>query len=66
MIGGGADPRLQTRSLLVALLDPASRKPVLQLRIDKPIDTSPATAEAVINAAVTELFTKYPTRTAKP
>ena len=44
------------------MLDPKSKKQLLQMRLDKPIDTDPAQAEAIINTAVAELFEKYPTR----
>jgi hypothetical protein len=50
----------------VALLEPASRKRLLRLRIDKPIDgVERSQSESVINAAVTELFEQYPTRAKK-
>ena len=59
----GLRPERTVGSLVVALLDPASRKPVVQLRIDRPVDRSDI--EGSINALVPELFTKYPTRDAK-
>jgi hypothetical protein len=52
-------------TLMVALMDPGTRKRVVQLRTDKPLDAEPAKLEAGINAAVTEMFTKYPTRQKK-
>jgi uncharacterized protein DUF4136 len=48
--------------LLVDFLDPRSRKQLLRLRIDKPIEAEAAQAEAAINEAVAEMFAKYPTR----
>jgi hypothetical protein len=51
---------------MVALLEPASRKRLLRLRVDKPINgVERSQAEVVINEAVTELFQQYPTRTKK-
>ena len=32
--------------------------------MDTPIDLDPSTSEAKVNAAVAEMFAKYPTRTA--
>jgi hypothetical protein len=61
----GLRPEQSVGTLIVALLDPGTRRRLLQLRTDRPIDTSPAGLEADINRAVTELFEKYPTRTAK-
>ena len=58
----GAPAQTAVGTLSVVLLDPKSKKELLQMRLDKPIDTDPAQAEAVINTAVTELFEKYPTR----
>jgi len=59
----GLRPERTVGSLVVALLDPASRKPVVQLRIDRPVERSDI--EGSVNTLVTELFTKYPTRDAK-
>jgi hypothetical protein len=50
-------------TLVVDLRDPATQQPLFRVRIDKPIDTEPEQAEAVINAAVTAMFEKYPART---
>ena len=50
--------------LIVELRDPATSQPLFRARIDKPIDADRAKLEAEINAAVKELFEKYPTRTA--
>jgi hypothetical protein len=58
----GALPQYPVGTLLVAMLDPGTRRRLVQLRTDKPIDLDPAQAEAVINSAVTDLFAKYPTR----
>ena len=40
-------------------------KEILRGRIDKPIELEPAKVEAAINAAVAEIFAKYPTRMKK-
>jgi hypothetical protein len=61
----GARPEYKVGTLMVALLDPGTRNRLLRLRTDKPIDTEPAKLETAINAAVSELFASYPTRTAK-
>ena len=58
----GVRPQYSVGTLMVALLEPGTYRPLLRMRIDKPIDVSPAKQEAEINAAVAELFTKYPTR----
>jgi hypothetical protein len=58
----GALPQYPVGSLLVAMMDPGTRRRLIQLRTDKPIDVDPSKAEPVINSAVTELFAKYPTR----
>ena len=59
----GLRPEHTVGSLVVAMLDPASRKPVLQLRVDRPVDR--ADIEGSVNTLVGELFTKYPARDAK-
>ncbi len=62
----GLQPEISVGTLMVALLEPASRKRLLRLRIDKSIDgVERSQAEGVINAAVAELFQQYPTRTKK-
>ncbi len=57
----GVRPQRNVGTLVVAMLEPASRRELLRLRADKPLDTDPATFEREINAAVAELFAKYPT-----
>ena len=49
-------------TLSVILINPPAKERILELRLDKPIDTDASRAEATINAAVAELFTKYPTK----
>lgn len=62
----GALPMYKVGTLVVWLQDPKTRTRLLQLRTDKPVDTTDdAKVEAAINAAVKELFEQYPTRTAK-
>jgi hypothetical protein len=58
----GMRPEFAVGMLTVALLDPSARRPLLQLRADKPIDTDTAGLAAAIDAAVAEMFAKYPTR----
>ncbi len=58
-------PQYPVGTLVVALLEPASRKRLLRLRTDKPIDTEPAKLEAAINSAAAALFAEYPTRKKK-
>jgi hypothetical protein len=50
-------------TLIVLMLDPKDRKEVLRARLDKPVDTDPAHAEAELGEAVADVFAKYPTRT---
>jgi uncharacterized protein DUF4136 len=60
----GLQPEISVGTLMVALLEPGSRKRLLRLRVDKSIDgVERAQSERVINAAVTEMFEQYPTRT---
>jgi hypothetical protein len=61
----GALPQYPVGTLLVAMLDPGTRKRVVQLRTDKPIDVDQAKLEAVINSAVAEMFAKYKATTSK-
>jgi hypothetical protein len=61
----GKRPQYSVGTLVVALLDPGTRHRLLRLRTDKPIETAPGKLEPAIDAAVTELFTKYPTRAKK-
>src|SRR5580765_2131063 len=47
--------------LIVEVRDPTSQ-PLFRVRIDKPLDVERDKPETVINAAVTEMFEKYPPR----
>ncbi len=58
----GGLPTYPVGTLLVAFLDPGTRKRLVQLRTDKPIDLDRSKADAIINGAVTELFSKYPAK----
>jgi hypothetical protein len=59
----GLKPQYQVGTLVVALLDPPTRKRLLRLRIDKPITVPRDQMQPVIDGAVDALFEKYPTRT---
>jgi hypothetical protein len=59
----GLRPQYSVGTLSVALLEPESRRRLLRMRLDTPIDTEPAKLEAAINSGVAEMFEKYPTRT---
>jgi hypothetical protein len=61
----GSRPQYWVGTLMVALLEPGSRRRLLRMRVDQPIDIEPAKLEAAINTAVAALFAKYPTRVGK-
>ena len=61
----GLQPQYSVGTLMVALLEPKSRNRLLRLRADKPIDGDTGKLEPVINSAVAEMFTQYPTRRQK-
>jgi hypothetical protein len=61
----GVRPQYPVGTLVVAMLEPASRRRLLRMRVDQPIDTEPAKLEAAINDAVAALFAEYPTRAPK-
>ncbi len=61
----GMRPESSVGTLVVSLLEPGSRRQLLRMRLDKPIDVEPAKLEAAINAGVAEMFAKYPTRQVK-
>jgi hypothetical protein len=61
----GLRPDRWVGTLVVALLDPPTRKRLLRMRVDKPIDIEPSQLQATIDTAVSELFAKYPTRATK-
>jgi hypothetical protein len=61
----GLRPEYPVGTLAVLLFEPNSRRRLLRLRLDKPIDTAPEKLDATINDAVTAMFEKYPTRTTR-
>ncbi len=63
--GSGSYPEYSVGTLVVALLEPESRRRLLRLRADKPIDFEPTKLETAINSAAAELFAKFPTRQRK-
>lgn len=60
----GARPQYAVGTLVVGLLDATSRKELLRLRADKPIEST-QNLEPVIKSVVAEMFEKYPTKTQK-
>ena len=58
----GAAREFAVGTLVVDVRDPANRQSLFRVRMDTPIEKDPATFEAKINAAVTEMFEKYPPR----
>lgn len=48
-------------TLYVVMLEPGTRRKLLELRLDKPIETDMTKAKTTIDGAVAELFTQYPT-----
>jgi hypothetical protein len=59
-VKNGVAPQYAVGTLVIDLTDPAGRKPLFSVRIDKPIDTDRSTLETTINGAVTAMFEKYP------
>jgi hypothetical protein len=57
--------QIDVGSLLIQMLEPGTGKELFHGRVDKPIDTDPEQLTAAINAAVADVFAKYPTRTKK-
>jgi len=57
---GGA-PEYAVGVLILDVRDATARTPLFRARLDQPIDTAQAQAEATIQAAVKSLFEKYPT-----
>jgi Domain of unknown function (DUF4136) len=53
-------PEYAVGTLVVSLLDPASLRPLLQLRVDRPVDRDEL--DATIGGTIQELFTYFPTR----
>ena len=61
----GTRPEYSVGTLVVALLDPGSRRRLLRLRIDQPIESDPAKLQATIDGAVASMFARYPARRPK-
>jgi len=61
----GILPQYPVGTLVVDLLDPATQRQLLRLRLDKPLNADPSKLESAINSAVAELFANYPTRQKK-
>jgi Domain of unknown function (DUF4136) len=61
----GRRPESWVGTLVVALLDPATRRRLLRLRVDQPIEIDRETLGATIDSAVTAMFAKYPGRRSK-
>jgi len=55
-------PQYTVGTLVVLMLDPGSRKELLRMRADKPIETSQDKLDAAIHSVVQEMFEKYPTK----
>lgn len=61
----GTRPQYWVGTLVVALLEPETRKRLLRLRIDQPIQVDRTQLDATIDRAVADLFAQYPTRRRK-
>lgn len=61
----GVRPQYSVGTLMVALLEPESRRRLLRLRMDTPLDTEPARLEGEISSGVAAMFQKYPSRQKK-
>jgi hypothetical protein len=49
-------------TLVVLLLEPRSRRELFRARVDTPMAAEPSHVAAQLDAAIAEMFTKYPTR----
>src|SRR5262245_19081685 len=61
----GSMATLEVGTLVVRFAEPGTRRQLLELRLDKPIDASPSQLESTVKGAVTEMFATYPTRQKK-
>jgi hypothetical protein len=61
----GLLPQYSVGSLVVVFYEPKTRRQLLRMRVDMPIDTKPAELEASINKAVEMMFAEYPPRKKK-
>lgn len=62
---GAVRPTYPVGTLAVDLRDPKTGQPLFRVRIDTPITSERDKIETDIDAAVTAMFEKYPTRTSK-
>ena len=60
--GEGTRPQYDVGTLLVLLLEPGTRKEVFRARVDQPIEVDVEKVKPIIDAAVKEMFAKYPRR----
>ena len=60
--GEGTRPQYDVGTLIVLLLEPGTRKELFRGRVDQPIEAEAGKVKPVIDAAVKEMFGKYPTR----
>jgi hypothetical protein len=58
----GTRAQYDVGTLVVLLLDPATRHELFRGRVDKPIVLDAEKVQSVVDTAVTEMFAKYPTR----
>ena len=58
----GVRPQYSVATLAVALLEPGSRRQLIRMRADRPIEPDTTKLEGSIKAAVADMFAKYPTR----
>jgi Domain of unknown function (DUF4136) len=61
----GTRPQYDVGTLVVLLLEPASRKELFRARVDTPIELDSATVAPIVDSTVTEMFAKYPTKIKK-
>jgi hypothetical protein len=56
----GPPPAITVGTLIINLTDAATRQLLFSARLDMPLDWSPATYQATVDAAVAAIFDKYP------
>jgi len=61
----GLLPQYPVGTLVVVFYEPKSRRQLLRMRVDMPVDTKAAELEASINKAVEMMFAEYPPRKQK-
>ena len=60
--GEGTRRQYDVGSLVVLLLEPQTRKELFRARVDQPIEADAEKVKPIIDAAVKEMFAKYPGR----